>query len=117
MQSGHGLAPFCQPGSSSWRLLRSTLQFRSELNQVGSHVNIIERVSEASRELKRLGTREQSIESAPCSHPIVLEECRIDGVCSHQVIASVMCGSDNYVACRQCLKSAFRNRRWQVWAI
>src|SRR5262245_45950281 len=39
------------------------------------------------------------------------------GVRSDQIVASVMSRPDNHVVCSEALKSAFQNRRRQVWAI
>src|SRR5262249_5328486 len=109
--------PVDEPSCRSRRLRRRGLKFPSKANQVVRDVNVVEGLCEARRQLKGLGSRQQFVERAPCSHPIVFEERRMGSLGADKIVASVVGRPDNHIARSQSRKSAIQNQRREVWAI
>src|SRR6202790_1515461 len=111
------LLPFSEPTGSPWGFLRSEFQFASQQNQVIGDIDVIEGFREARREFKGLRASQQSVERTPGSHTVAFEERCVSGLCTNQIVASIVGWPDNYVMCGENLKRAVQNQWREMWTV
>jgi len=109
--------PLFKPRRRAWRPCRSQPQLLCQASQVVSYINIVKRISETYRKLKSSCTRQESLQRTAGAHSVACEKRRMSGLCSDEIVASVVRWSDDYVMCGQRFERVFENRTWQVWAV
>src|SRR5262249_47008957 len=106
-----------QPGSGSWCLLRSDTQFFCEAIQIGSHVDVVERVHQTYRKLPVSSARHQSFEGTRRAQSIVFEKSGMAGFCPHEIVAAILGRSHDQVKTIEHGKSSFQRRGREMRAV
>src|SRR5208283_2847668 len=86
-------------------------------SQVTLHVDVVERICEANGKLQFAGTRQQRLKRALRAHAVAIEQRWMGNLGPYEIVATVICRSDNQVAPGECLERTPQNRSRQMWAV
>ena len=111
------LLPLFQPRRRSRRPGRSKPEFRGKASQVVLQVNVVEGICEANGKLQPTSARQQGVERAVGSHPVAMEKRGMGSLRPNEIIAAVMCRSNNHVVRGEHLERARENRNRQMRAV
>src|SRR6266849_6400874 len=109
--------PLFKPRRRAWRPRRSQSQLRYQASQIVNYINIVKRICETYGKLKSSCARQESLQRAAGAHSVACEKRRMGSLCPDEIVASVVCWSNDHVMCGQCFERVFENRTRQVWAV
>src|SRR2546423_1140072 len=96
---------------------RSQPQLLCQASQVVSYINVPKGICETYGKLESSCAGQESLQRAAGAHSIAREKRRMPSLCPDKIVASVVCGSNNYVVRGQRFERSVESRTRQVWAV
>src|SRR5580698_6999770 len=109
--------PSLQPRRGSRSTRRSQQQLPGKPGQVAMHIDVVERIGEADRELQPARTRQQIVERTASSHSIAMKKLSMGRMCSDQIIAAIVRRSNHNIVSAERFECAVENGSRQMWAV